>query len=412
MAWAHTQTGVLELPAPERQPLSRDVWRIAFSAFFADLGYQTVVTGLPIFLVLSLGAPVWLYGVASAIAYGPGAFVTYVGGRVSDRVGRKRIAVLGNLLIPLLAFTGLATSAAAAIALFCGGMWARNFRRGPRRAIISEVTPPEQRTRAFALLSALDEAGGMVAAAIVVGLLALRIPLGHIFLFAVLPLLASTAFLASVRAGGKQAADHTVNKPIVPGTDLRLYRGIMIAACLFGFSAYSVGFPILTVAQGTHSDALGVLTYIVFQGAMVLSSLAIGTSKRAGAGTLGLLGYIVAAAASLGLAVAYSLHADAFGFYAAAAALGLAMGVVETLEPTVISRVTPPSTAGGGMGSLAAARSFGLLIGNLSMSLLYQVGPQYSYAYAALGAVAAALVVLVWSRSRPATPATPAAASM
>ena len=386
------------MPA-ERQPLSPDVWRIAFSAFFADLGYQTVVTGLPIFLVLSLGAPVWAYGIASAIAYGPGAFVTYLGGRVSDRVGRKRVAVWGNLLIPLLALTGLAANAATAIALFCAGMWARNFRRGPRRAIISEVTPPEQRTRAFALLSALDEAGGMVAAALVVGLLALGLPLGHIFLFAVLPLLASTALLASVRAGGRRSAETTVKPPVVPGTDLRIYRGIMVAACLFGFSAYSVGFPILTVAEGTHSDALGVLTYIVFQGAMVLSSLAIGTRRHAGAGTLGLLGYVVAALASLGLAAAFLAHADVVAFYGAAAVLGAAMGVVETLEPTVISRVTPAASVGGGMGSLGAARSIGLLVGNLSMSLLYQVGPQYSYAYAAVGALAAAGVVLTWARA-------------
>ena len=395
------------------EPLSRDVWRIALSAFLADLGYQTVVTGLPIFLVLSLGAPVWAYGVASAIAYGPGAFVTYLGGRVGDRVGRKRVAVLGNLLIPLLALTGLATGVASAVALFCAGMWARNFRRGPRRAIVSDVTPPEQRTRAFALLSALDEAGGMVAAAVVVGLLALGIPLGRIFLFAVLPLLASTAFLAAVRAGGRPAGGQaTAKRPSVPGADLRLYRGIMIAACLFGFSAYSVGFPILTVAQGTHSDALGVLTYIVFQGAMVLSSLAIGTRRHAGAGTLGLLGYVVAAAASVGLAVAYARHADVFGFYAAAAPLGLAMGVVETLEPTVISRVTPASTAGGGMGSLGAARSFGLLVGNLGMSLLYRLGPQYSYAFAAIGAASAAAVVLAWSRGSLRAPSAGAAPSM
>ncbi len=398
------------MPAPDRQPLHRDVWRLAFSAFFADLGYQTVVTGLPIFLVMTLGAPVWAYGLASAIAYGPGAFVTYIGGRVSDRVGRKRIAVLGNLLIPLLAFTGLATGVAGAIALFCGGMWARNFRRGPRRAMVSEVTPPEQRTRAFALLSALDEAGGMVAAAIVVGLLALGLPLRHVFLFAVLPLLVSTAFLASVRAGGRQAgAPSVARRPVVPGTDLRIYRGIMVAACLFGFSAYSVGFPILTVAQGTHSDALGVLTYIVFQGATVLASLAIGTRRHAGAGTLGVLGYVLAAAASLALALAYMAHVNVVAFYIAAAALGAATGVIETLEPTVISRVTPESSVGGGMGSLAAARSFGLLIGNLSMSLLYTVGPQYSYGYAALGALAAAVVVLVWSRDRPQATPTPAA---
>lgn len=44
------------------------MWRIAFSAFFADLGYEMVVTGLPIFLVLSLGAPVWVYGVAGNLS--------------------------------------------------------------------------------------------------------------------------------------------------------------------------------------------------------------------------------------------------------------------------------------------------------------------------------------------------------
>ncbi len=394
------------MPRSRREPLQGDVWRVALSAFFADIGYQTVVTGLPIFLVMSLGAPVWAYGVASAIAYGPGALVTYVGGRVSDRVGRKRIAVLGNLLIPLLAFAGLAGSAFWAIVLFCGGMWARNFRRGPRRAIVSEVTPPEQRTRAFALLSALDEAGGMVAAAIVVALLALRVPLGHIFLFAALPLLVSTAFLASVRAGGRPGGTPAAARPpVVPGTDLRLYRGIMVAACLFGFSAYSVGFPILTVAQGTKSDALGVLTYIVFQAAMVVSSLAMGTRKSAGAGTLGLAGYAVAAAASAGLGAAYARHAGVLGFYAAAAGLGLGMGVVETLEPAVLSRVTPASAACGGMGSLGAARSFGLLVGNLTMSLLYRVGPEYSYAYAALGALAAGAVVLAWTRGARARPA-------
>jgi MFS family permease len=86
----------------------RDVWWISFSAFFADLGYQAVIAGLPLFLVLTLGAVDWLFGLATALAYGGGALVAHGGGRLGDRAGHKRVAVLGNSLIPLLAFTGLA----------------------------------------------------------------------------------------------------------------------------------------------------------------------------------------------------------------------------------------------------------------------------------------------------------------
>ncbi|EQD39819.1 hypothetical protein B2A_06643 [mine drainage metagenome] len=39
-----------------------DVWGIAMSAFFADLGYQAILAVFPLYLVLHLGAPIWLYG--------------------------------------------------------------------------------------------------------------------------------------------------------------------------------------------------------------------------------------------------------------------------------------------------------------------------------------------------------------
>jgi nitrate/nitrite transporter NarK len=86
--------------------LKRDVLLISLSAFFADAGYQALIAGFPIFLVLDLRAPVYILGIAMALAYGIGSVFAYAGGILSDRYGKKKIAIAGNLLIPILSFTG------------------------------------------------------------------------------------------------------------------------------------------------------------------------------------------------------------------------------------------------------------------------------------------------------------------
>ncbi len=390
-------------------PFHRDVWWIAFSAFFADLGYQAVIAGLPLFLVLSLRAPVWVFGLTTALSYGPGALIGYLGGRLGDRIGRRRVSIIGNSLIPLLSLTGLPAAAGGAVALFAGGWWARNFRTPARRAMLTEVVSPQDRSRAFGLLHALDVGGGLLAALGVLALLAAHVAFRYIFLLTIIPLALSTACLVATRAGAAPVRPETRSDPrdAARGAGKRantaLYRGVIIAAALYGFSSYSLGFPILTVAQGARSGVVGVGAYAVFLGVSALTGLAMGRRRNAGGVALALLGYVTAAVGSLGLALAYGLHGGWVGFYAAVAVLGVALGVVETLEPTLISKVTPEARTSGGMGSLTAARSLGLLVGNLAMGFLYVASPVYSYSYACGVAVLAAivlLVVLASSRSR------------
>ena len=64
---------------------NRNVLLISFSAFFADMGYQLVIAGLPYFLVVVLGAPVIIFGLAEALNYGIGSIFAYFGGRLADR---------------------------------------------------------------------------------------------------------------------------------------------------------------------------------------------------------------------------------------------------------------------------------------------------------------------------------------
>ncbi|MGC8624886.1 MAG: MFS transporter, partial [Phycisphaerae bacterium] len=117
--------------------LTRNVLLISLSACFADLGYQAVLAIFPLFLVINLHAAVWIFALATAISYGPGALFGLIGGRLGDRFGHKKVAIIGNLFIPLLSLTGLATAPISAVALFASGWWARNFRSPPRRSLLA-----------------------------------------------------------------------------------------------------------------------------------------------------------------------------------------------------------------------------------------------------------------------------------
>ena len=169
--------------------VSRNALLIALSAFFADLGYQAVIAGFPILIVVVLKAPVILFGAAMALSYGVGSLIGYAGGRLSDRYSRKKVAVLGNVLIPLLSLSGIAASGVEAVALFAGGWWARNFRSPARRAMMSDLTKASERSRAFGLLNALDISGGILATFYLIAFLLLGIGLRYIFLLTVIPLL-------------------------------------------------------------------------------------------------------------------------------------------------------------------------------------------------------------------------------
>ncbi|MDA8346098.1 MAG: MFS transporter [Thermaerobacter sp.] len=380
-------------PAPWR---TREVVSISLSAFFADLGYQAVLAGFPLFLVLSLHAPIWLFGLATAVSYGGGSLVAYLGGRLGDRVGHRRVAIAGNSFIPLLSLSALFSAPAAAISFLTLGWWARNVRTPSRRVMLTRAVAPSDQGAAFGFLHGLDVGGGMLAAAFVLGMLFFHVAWRWIFLLTALPLIVSTLALAQTRLRDEpvQQMDPEA-KPQQPAPGM---RSLLWAAGLYGLSSYSVGFPVLTVAQGTGQGAFGILAFLVLQGVSALTGLLLGA--RLGRTllhrfrNLALLGYAVACAGSLLLAAAYGLHAPTALLFLGVAVLGFALGVVETLEPSLIGMLSRAGYAGRGFGALSAARSIGLFAANIALGLLYSLGAGYAYSYAALLAALAAGVLL------------------
>lgn len=375
-----------------------NVWKISLSAFFADFGYQAVLAGFPIFLVVVLKAPVWAYGVAMAFSYGPGALVAYAGGRLGDRTDHRRVAILGNILIPILSFSGLVAIPWQAITLFVLGWLPRNLRSPSRRVMLTRSVTDAHRTRAFGFLHALDVGGGVLAGLGLLTLLAYHVAFRWIFLLTIIPLLISTAMLVLVKPQQFFPQDTKQKDSQVSHQEHQMVRGVLIAAALYGFSSYSLGFPILTVTQSSHSGVWGVLSYVIFLGISALTGLWLGRRVKGTVKELAGIGYLLAAVGSLGLALAYAFHGGLISYYVPIALLGFALGAIETLEPTLIARFTPAAASGKGMGSLSASRSIGLFLANIIMGLLYHFTPVDAYGYATVVALAAMVVLLASTR--------------
>lgn len=386
---------------------NRDVWSISLSAFFADAGYQAVWAGFPLFLVVVLRQPVWEFGVASALAYGGGSLFSLAGARIGDRIGHRRLALLGNSAIPLLSLSALSVSPVAAIGLLCGGWWARNLRSPSRRVMLVEAVPREaDRSSAFGFLHALDVGGGAVAGSyVLVGVIA-GVSFRWLFLVTMAPLVVSTLALSRARTGRTEAHDATsaqastsVTSDDPPSSSLPGAGALLTAAALYGFTYYSVGFPVLTLAQRGHHLAYGIGAFLIFQGVSAATGYMLGSQFPEGlAGrfaNLGVLGYLISALGSAVLAVGYAANAGIAVLMIGVALLGFALGVVETLEPSVMSVLRPGRQAGRGFGALSAARGVGLVVANLALGFLYGLGPAWSYGYAATLAIVAAAVILL-----------------
>lgn len=381
--------------------LSRDVLLISLSAFFADMGYQAVTAVFPLLIVISLGQPAYVYGLLLALAYGVGSGFSLIGGKMGDRYGKKKLALLGNLLIPLMSVSVLFPNVMMMGALFVFGWWARYFRTPTRRAWLVEVSDPAQRSKIFGFLHALDVGGGMIAVAYSIVLVLVGAPLDDIVLVTAVPLLVSS--LALVLAGTRPHPGYAASQPKEmeqpegqERTNRFVFRWLLISATLFGFSYYALGFPIITVGESQGSFVLGILTFGIYLGVSAFAGYLLGSVRgRRPFRTLWSLGYLLAAASSLVIGASYVLNYGLSLYYLGAAGLGFATGSVETFEPVLTSVLVKSGRLSSGLGWLSSSRAVGLFISNIMMGAIFTFSQFGSYLYAAATALAAAAILLI-----------------
>jgi MFS family permease len=376
--------------------LNKNIFFLSFSAFFADLGYQAVLVLFPIYIVLELKYPIYVYGIITALSFGVGSLFSYVGGRLGDRLNKKYLVIFGNLFIPLMSLSVLFHSIWIISLLYILGWWARYFRTPARRVLVSESSNEEHRSKVFGFLNLLDIGGGVLAILYTVLLLHLNVPMNDIILVTIIPLVISTIlllFVKEIKNGfvkvTKVSSGININKVIL--------ISIFIATLFYGFSYFNFGFPVLTIVYTAHLYILAVLAYGVYLLTSALSGYVFGSIKIDPIKAIWLLGYFLSALGALLIGLIYLLGLSFIFYYFAVLILGIGMGSVETYEPTLISLISQDRKSTN-MGYLSMFRSIGLFVSNIVVGLIFMVSQSDAYFYAFLSAMIASLIVFRVSR--------------
>lgn len=143
---------------------------------------------LPIFLTSTLGATALVVGLIEGGADALASILKLVAGAWSDRVAKRK---------PLVT-TGYALAAGSRALIAVAHVWpvvllarlidrtGKGIRSAPRDAMIADVTPAEDRGRAFGFQRALDHTGAVIGP-LLATLLLMRFQLRTVFLIAVIP---------------------------------------------------------------------------------------------------------------------------------------------------------------------------------------------------------------------------------
>lgn len=384
------------MTASKNKWLNKNVLFISLNAFFTDLGHQAILAIFPIFLVLYLRLSVIEYAVITAISFGGGSFFGYVGGKAGDRFGYKKTAVLSNLFVPLLSLLGLSINVFEVASLFSVGWWARCFRNPARRVmLLKSILKKEYYGRAFGFLHFLDIGGAFLSALTVAILLSFKFPIRTIFIFTAIPIIIAIIFLYLSNPIEMQEVsdkENAVSESSIEHLNKNIYYKVLIATSLYGFSAYSFGFPIITIAIASKDNVLGVASYVVFLAVSSVTGLFAGKVIAKSVGELA-LGYILGGIGSLGIGLTFAFNLNADFYFPSVVLSGVSMGFIETLEPTIIGFISSERKTGKSMGSLSAMRSLGIFVANIIMGLLYLIGAGYSFAYAGILSLIAGFII-------------------
>ena len=361
-------------------PLDRTVRALGVVSLLNDFSSEVTVRTLPLFLSNVLGVRIGIIGLIEGVAESTATLFQLASGYLSDRIGRRKALTLcgyglSNFTKPLLYFGTAGWGLVLAIRFL--DRVGKGIRTAPRDALIADVTPPEQRGKAFGFRKAMDKTGavmGLLAGAIVLYLsqrdsltLTLETYL-WLVLLAVLPGLASVVVLAGwveERSKSVAAAGPILGWPRVGGR-FWAFIGVMV---LFTLGNSSDAFLML------RAQTLGLSPVEIFLAVAAFNLVISLSSTKGGAlsdvlGRRGLIvaGWLIYALIYLGFAFA-SAWWHALILYAG---YGLYYGAFQGAASALVADLVPSERRGTAYGLFNAAIGVTVFPASVIAGLLWQ----------------------------------------
>lgn len=386
----------------QRSRLKPQVILLGLAALLNDSASELIYPLLPIFLSTTLGASPAIIGLIEGAADGLASILKYFAGAWSDRLGKRKPLIVAGYGLAAASRALIAVATVWPLVLFARLLdrTGKGARSAPRDAMISDVTPPEQRGRAFGFHRALDHTGAIVGPLLAILLLqVLGFSLRQTILFAVIPGAIAAVMLAvflreqpAVPRPPKELAP-LVGGPKLPAT----FRGAITAVGLFSLSNSSDAFLLLQAhAAGVTTAMLPVL----WASHHVIKSL---FSTKAGAlsDRVDRRWLLVAGWSSYALLyAAFPFAKTLTSFFVLFVLYAIPFTLAEGAERAWIADLVPAEARGKSFGIYYLANGLCVLAGTALFGLLYEkVSPHAAFFTGAALALAAVFAVLLTRRN-------------
>ena len=391
-----------------RPRLRPQVVLLGLAALLNDAASELIYPLLPIFLSTTLGATPVVIGLIEGIADGMASILKYFGGVWSDRVKQRKPMVVA----------GYALAAASRLLIAAATLWplvlaarlidrtGKGIRSAPRDALISDVTPREERGRAYGFHRALDHTGAIVGPLLAVLLLqGLGFSLRATFLFAVLPGAAGVLMLAlllrETKANDERGTRNDEKTGSVAASTFLVprssFKRALIAIALFSLANSSDAFLLLQAHAAGVSTAMLPLLWAAHHVIKSLFSTRAGAlSDRVDRRYLLIAGWTVYAAIYALFPFAKTLTSFVVLFVLYAIPFTLAEGA----ERAWVADLAPVEARGKTFGVYYLTNGVCVLIGTAIFGLIYQqVSPAAAFYTGAALAMAAVTAVVATRRS-------------
>ena len=356
-------------------PLPRPVKALGLVSLLTDASSEMIYPLLPAFLTGTLRAGPAFLGVVEGLAEAVAALVKIVSGTLSDRMPRRKPAVvagygLSSLVRPLVA---LATAPVHVLAVRVLDRLGKGVRGAPRDALLAEVTPGQDLGRAYGFHRAMDHAGAVAGPLLASAALLFTSDLRLVFWLAAGPAaLAMAALVFGVReeargavarppsGAGSGDGSHPAGRPFV------VYLAVL---AVFTLGNSSDAFLLLRAQEaGVGLAAIPLLWTLHHVVKAAASTWGGALSDRVGRRRAILAGWAIYALAYAGFAVARSPLEVALLF----AVYGLFHALTEGPERALVAELAGSAGRGRAFGLYHAVTGGMLLPASLLTGVLWQ----------------------------------------
>ncbi|MEY2469674.1 MAG: hypothetical protein QOF21_2372 [Actinomycetota bacterium] len=346
--------------------MTRNLVVLSAVSFLQDAASELLYPILPIFLTVTLGAPVAVVGSVESIAEGVAAITKYVSGRVSDRFPARRLVGLGYGLAALgKVFIAIANTWPVVLLGRGVDRLGKGIRGAPRDTLLVDDIPAEARGRAFGLHRTADTAGAVVGPLLGLAMYeAFDHRIRPLLVIAVVPAVLS-ALLVFVARDRKRDVDPKVHAEAVQASRAPLpaaTKRVIVALTVFSLVNFPDALLILRAKELGLTLSSVILAYCLYNVAYAGFSYPAGAlSDRTTPNRVFALGLGCFAIAYFGLGIVttpgwvWPLFVVYGGFAAATDGVGKAW----------ISRLTPKASQGRAQGTFQGATGAAVLIAGI-----------------------------------------------